>query len=137
MTPKLKIVLAIVLGFVVWFVVATIANLLVRAGLSGYAEAEAATRFTLPMLLARLAVGVVSSVAAGLACALVARRAFVAAKILAVVIVVFFIPVHYSLWERFPLWYHAIFLISLAPLVMAGAWCGRLIAGGAPNPLHR
>jgi hypothetical protein len=120
--PKpIKLVLAVLIGFVVWFVVATIANMLIRASLPGYAEAELATRFTLPMLLARLAVGAISSVAAGLACALAARSISVAIKVLAAALVLFFVPVHYSLWTQFPLWYHAVFLVSLAPLVLVGA----------------
>ncbi|MFZ3323636.1 MAG: hypothetical protein WA190_14790 [Usitatibacter sp.] len=122
MPKPVKVILAVLSGFIVWFVAATIINLLVRALLPGYAEAEHTMQFTLPMLLARLAMGAVSSVVAGLACALVARADFLAVKILAVVLVLFFLPVHYSLWAQFPPWYHAIFLISLAPLVLAGDW---------------
>jgi hypothetical protein len=129
--PKIKIALAVLLGFAVWFVVATVANLLIRASLSGYAEAELAARFTLPMLLARLAAGAVSSVVAGLACALVARPTLAAVKVLAVALVLLFIPVHYSLWAQFPLWYHAVFLVSLAPLVLVGAWVARFLTEGA------
>lgn len=121
MPRPVKLVLAVLIGFAVWFVVATIANMLIRASLPGYAEAELATRFTLSMLLARLAVGAVNSVAAGLACALSARSIPVAIKVLAAALVLFFVPVHYSLWTQFPLWYHALFLISLAPLVLVGA----------------
>jgi len=121
MPKPIKFVLAVLIGFVVWFVVATIANMLIRASVPGYAEAELATRFTLPMLLARLVVGAVSSVAAGLACALFARSILGAVKVLAAALVLFFVPVHYSLWTQFPLWYHAVFLVSLAPLVLVGA----------------
>ena len=132
--PKpIKIVLVVLLGLVVWFVVATVANLLVRASLSGYAEAEHVARFTLPMLLARLAVGGVSSLAAGLACALSVRTTPAAANVFAVALVLFFVPVHYSLWAQFPFWYHLVFLVSLAPLVLVGAWVGRLFAGGVPG----
>ena len=131
MPKPLKIVLAVLLGFVVWFVVATVANLLTRASLAGYAEAELAARFTLPMLVARLAVGAVSSIAAGFACAWSARTAPAAVKVLAVALVLFFIPVHYSLWSQFPPWYHVIFLVSLAPLVLVGAWIARRFAGRA------
>lgn len=130
MPKPIKIVLAVLIGFVAWFVLATVANLLIRTSLSGYAEAELAARFTLPMLLARLAVGTVSSVAAGLACALSARPASAAVNVFAVALVLFFVPVHYSLWAQFPLWYHAVFLVSLAPLVLVGAWVARLFAGG-------
>ena len=130
MPKPLKIVLAVLIGLVVWFVAATVANVLLRASLPGYAEAELAARFTLPMLLARLVVGAVSSVAAGFACALFVRTVPVAVKAFAVVLVLFFVPVHYAVWARFPLWYHAIFLVSLAPLVLVGAWAARHSAGG-------
>ena len=36
-------------------------------------------------------------------------------------LVLFFVPVRYSLWAQFPLWYHAAFLLSLSPLVWLGA----------------
>jgi hypothetical protein len=124
-SKSIKIVLAVLVGFVVWFVVATVANLLTRASVAGYAEAETAAQFTLPMLLARLAVGGLSSVAAGFACALCARAIPTASKVLAVALVLFFVPVHYALWVQFPLWYHAVFLVSLAPLVLVGAVVGR------------
>jgi len=35
-----------------------------------------------------------------------------------------FLPVHYSLWNRFPIWYHLVFLISIIPLVLLGALMG-------------
>ena len=33
----------------------------------------------------------------------------------------FFAPFHYTIWEKFPVWYHAYFLISLiaVPLLVA------------------
>ena len=130
MPKSIKIALAVMIGFVVWFVAATVANLLIRKSLSGSAEAELASRFTLSMLLARLAVGAFSSVVAGLACALSARPNPVAVKVFAVALVLFFVPVHYSLWAQFPFWYHAVFLVSLAPLVLVGGWVARHSAWG-------
>ena len=44
-----------------------------------------------------------------------------AVYVCAVVLVLCFLPVHYSLWSKFPLWYHAAFLITLVPLVLSGA----------------
>src|SRR5262245_22239295 len=116
MPAAAKVFLGVLTGFVVWFVVATLGNLLVRAGLPGYSDAEPAMSFTLPMLFARLVVGAVATIAAGAVCALVARSNPTAIRLFAVVLVLFFIPVHYVLWERFPMWYHAAFLVSLAPL---------------------
>jgi hypothetical protein len=131
MSKPIKIALAVLLGLVVWFVVATVANLLLRAALTGYAEVERAMQFTLPMLLWRLVVGAVSSLAAGLACASVVRDLPAAARVLAIALVLLFIPVHYSLWAQFPFWYHAVFLLSLAPLVIVGAWLVRRRVGDA------
>ena len=113
-------VLAVVAGLLAWFVVATLANLVLRAALPGYAAVEKAMNFTLGMLVARLLVGALASVAAGAAAAL-ARHAPAARYALALVLVLFFIPVHINLWDRFPLWYHLAFLASLAPLALAGA----------------
>jgi uncharacterized protein (DUF983 family) len=31
-----------------------------------------------------------------------------------------FIPVHYSIWSHFPIWYHLTFLISLPVLSIVG-----------------
>jgi|KBSMisStaDraftv2_1062788.scaffolds.fasta_scaffold18958_1 hypothetical protein len=114
-------VLAVVAGLLAWFVVATLANLVLRAALPGYAAVEKAMNFTLGMLVARLLVGALASVAAGAAAAALARHAPAARYALALVLVLFFIPVHINLWDRFPLWYHLAFLASLAPLALAGA----------------
>jgi hypothetical protein len=32
-----------------------------------------------------------------------------------------FIPNHYLLWDKFPVWYHLTFLVSLLPLTLLGA----------------
>jgi hypothetical protein len=112
---------AIVVGVVAWFVVATIGNLLLRVMIPGYAAVEAAMTFTLPMQVSRLALGLVSSVCSGALCAAIARSNAWEVKVTALVMLALFIPVHYALRARFPLWYHAFFLITLAPAVMLGA----------------
>ena len=118
----IRLILAVVAGFVTWFVVVTAGNLAIRAAIPGYVEVERAMAFTLPMLFARLADGALSSIIAGIACAAAQGPARRAPAVLAIVLVLFFIPVHISLWDKFPLWYHATFLVSLALLVMLGAW---------------
>ena len=37
-----------------------------------------------------------------------------------VVLLAAFIPEHITLWEKFPVWYHLTFLLSLIPLTFAG-----------------
>ena len=125
MRKAIKILLGVSVGLVVWSVVATVGNFAIRGLVSGYAEAEPAMRFTLPMLLARLGLGAVSSLAAGFACAALVRLVPIAVKLLAGLVVLLFLPVHYSLWAQFPVWYHVMFLVSLAPLVLLGARLAR------------
>ena|ERR1700758_1180320 len=114
-------VCAVVVAVFVWFVVATIGNLALRVMIPGYAEVERAMSFTLPMQIARLALGLVSSLCAGAVCAAITRSKGLPVKVLAGIMVLLFLPVHYSLWAKFPVWYHAFFLITLAPAVMLGA----------------
>ena len=117
----LRVILAIVAGFVAWFVVATIGNVVIRALLAGYAEVEKAMTFSFAMLVARLALGAVSSVAAGFVCAAIAPRARAATYAMALVLLVLFVPIHVSLWDKFPIWYHVVFLGSLVLFVVLGA----------------
>ena len=44
-----------------------------------------------------------------------------AAKVLGIMLLAMFIPVHYGLWDKFPVWYHLTFLVSLLPLTLVGA----------------
>ena len=120
-----RAIAGVIVGIVVWIVVATVGNWLIRAALPGYTAVEASMAFTLPMLLARLVLGVVSSLCAGAVCALIAKSSKRAPIVAGVLLLVMFLPVHYMLWDTFPIWYHLFFLLSLAPAVWLGA---RLVA---------
>src|ERR1700730_6493831 len=71
-SDMVKATISVLVGFVIWLVAATLGNLLLRALIPTYIAAEAVMTFTLPMLLARLAVGFVSSLVAGFACSYIA-----------------------------------------------------------------
>jgi hypothetical protein len=122
--------IAVVIGVVTWVLAATLCNWALRAGMPGYAAAEPAMAFTLPMLFGRLAVGLVASLAAGVACGAVSRSRRRAGPILAVLMVLMFLPLHYKLWAVFPAWYHLFFLITLAPAVLAGVVLQRRSVSG-------
>jgi hypothetical protein len=109
-------------GLIAWFVVATIGNLGIRLSWPDYVAVEKAMAFTLPMLLSRLAVGALASLCAGALTAWIARANGSAVKGLGILLTVLFIPIHYNLWDKFPLWYHGAFLVSLFPLTMLGAF---------------
>ncbi len=117
----IKTIAGIAGGLIIWFIVATVVNLLFRASWPGYAEAEISMMFSLAMMAARLLLGALSSLCAGWAVAWITQGNGAAAKALGIVVTVLFVPVHYGLWNKFPVWYHAIFLASLFPFTLLGA----------------
>jgi hypothetical protein len=125
----LRVTLAVVAGFLVWFAVATVGNFGIRWLMPGYGEVEKAMEFSSAMLVARLVLGAAASLAAGAACFATARDKPVAVYLFAVLLLVLFVPVHIGLWPKFPVWYHILFLGSLFPLVALGARVSRRATG--------
>jgi len=117
----LRIAGGIVGGVIAWFVVATIGNLAIRLSWPEYVAVEKSMDFSLAVLVTRLALGAVCSLAAGATAAWIGRRHGAVVKGAGILLTLLFIPVHYNLWDRLPLWYHAVFLISLFPLTLLGA----------------
>jgi hypothetical protein len=103
-----------------WFFVATVLNLVLRALWPHYHEAETLFDFTLAMKLARLVLGAISSVGAGFLAAWVDKGRMKAAALTGIVLLALFIPGHFLLWDKFPIWYHLTFLVSLFPLTLLG-----------------
>src|SRR5260370_16808110 len=112
----IRSILAVIVGGITWFIVGSIGNWILRAALPGYSAVEVSMNF----MICRLVLGVLSSLCAGFVCATIARNT-VAPKVAGAVMVVLFLPVHYMLWVKFPMWYHLFFLISLAPALLIGA----------------
>jgi hypothetical protein len=127
----LRKTLAAIAGLIVWVLVVSAADRLLRAGWPAYSAALPDFAFTLPMQLARLAEGALASLAAGAAIARLGRPPGWAPLAAGAVLVAGFVPVHYQLWARFPVWYHLVFLGTLLPLVLAGARLARRPAGPA------
>src|SRR4029453_11081271 len=121
MMATVRAIAGVVGGLVAWMLIATIGNLGMRAVWPPYAESESTMTFTIAMLTVRLVLGAVSSLGAGMACAWITRRNGRAVSALAVILVVMFIPAHYRLWEKFPLWYHVVFFASLVVMAPLGA----------------
>jgi len=74
------------------------------------------------MLVGRLLLGAVSSLCGGLVAAWIASGNATTAKVLGIVLTLFFLPVHYGLLDRFPIWYHLIFLALLFPITLVGSF---------------
>jgi len=120
----IRSILAVIVGVFAWFVAATILNLVVREVIPGYSAAEESMTFSLAMMICRLVVGLGSSLASGFLTKFIARDMF-APAILAGLMVIMFVPIHYMLWDKFPVWYHLFFLITLGPAILLGSKLAR------------
>jgi len=123
-------ILAVVAGAVLWLVVVSLLDRVLRLGIPGYTEAEPTFAFTLGMMLARLGIAALSSLAAGAAAALIARSARRAPWITGALFLAMFVPEHVKLWQVLPVWYHLTFLLTLVPLFGAGGWLAQRLGGG-------
>lgn len=124
----LRIVAAVLAGVAAFFVVGSIAGLAMRRLWAAYEAARGGFAFTLPMLLARLGVGALATVAGGWAAARTAPAGARAALWFGIVLLLLFLPIHVRLYTKFALWYHAAFLVSLVPLALLGGALGRKTA---------
>jgi hypothetical protein len=111
----------IVAGLVAWAVIVTLLNFGLRAALPGYHAAEATLEFTLAMKIGRLTEAALTSLAAGALMSRIAPASRWAPWIAGLILLGVFVPEHIRLWDKFPVWYHLTFLITLAPLLALGA----------------
>jgi hypothetical protein len=126
----MRAALAVVAGLVVWGIVATGLDILLRYTLTGYASAEPQLNFTLGMMIARLALpGALPSLGAGFVSAWIAPGERRVVAVLTIILLAAFLPAHYRLWAKFPLWYHLTFLGSLVLLPWLGARLNAGLAG--------
>jgi hypothetical protein len=114
-------VLACFAGVLTWVVVASLIDRLLRATLTGYSVAERTEQYTLGMKWARLLMAFVTSLAAGAVTRRVAPAVRWTPWAVGCIALAIFVPLHISIWSRFPAWYHLTFLLSVLPAVLAGA----------------
>ena len=130
----LRVAMGVVAGLVAWVLIVTVLNWGLRLGLPGYVEAEPGMAFTLTMQIGRLTIGAITSVAAGALVHAIAPKSRWAVWIVGLILLALFVPEHIRLADKFPLWYHLTFLITLVPLVVLGSRI-RLPAKGEPAGL--
>ena len=116
---------ATVAGLVAWAIIITLLNFGLRAAIPGYHAAEATLQFTLAMKLGRLAEAALTSLAAGAIVGWTDPSKKYAPWLVGLIVLAMFLPVHVSLWSKFPVWYHLAFLVPLVPLVVLGGMMTR------------
>ena len=116
----LKGILGVVAGLVAFIAIATVGGLILRWSWPAYVSVAATMKFTLPMLITRLSIGAVATLAAGFVAAAIARRSKGVTLATGMILLLLFIPEHVLIWAKFPVWYHLTFLVSLVPLTYLG-----------------
>lgn len=109
----LRTILSAVAGVVVWIAVVSVMDIVMRQFWPDYAAVFKAMTFTLPMMIARLTESTVALVVAAAATARLSKGAMGASWLLAAILFLPFAWFHYTIWDKFPVWYHAFFLSSL------------------------
>ena len=112
---------AVIAGLITWILIATVLNLALRASWPHYHEAETSFNFTFAMKLARLVLGAAACLGAGFIATWIGKGRMRAATLTGIVLLCLFIPGHYRIWDKFPVWYHLTFLVSLLPVTLFGA----------------
>jgi hypothetical protein len=115
-----KAILGVVAGLVAFVMVAAVAGFIMRAAWPDYARVADAMTFTLPMMCARLLIGAAATFAAGFVTVFIAPPSRLVRLMPGILLLALFIPQHVMLWEKFPVWYHLMFLLSLMPLTYVG-----------------
>jgi hypothetical protein len=117
--------LGVIAGLAVWVIIVAAAGVIMRSAWPAYASVADAMTFTLPMMGARLAIGACATLAMGYSTTVVARGSTPATLLSGVVLLLAFIPEHITIWNKFPVWYHLTFLLSLVPLSYIGGTIAR------------
>ena len=125
-----RTVLGVIAGVVAWLVVVTVIDRTMRYFWPDYAAVFAAMTFTLPMMIARLAESTVALLIASLVTVRVVPASRVAPWAFAILMFVPFAYFHSTIWDKFPIWYHAFFLGSLivAPVLVGNLRSRKLAA---------
>ena len=115
-----KAILGVIVGLAVWIAIVAVAGVAMRAAWPEYAAVADAMTFALPMMLARLSIGALATLVAGLVTTAISPQSMLARLMPGLILLVAFIPQHVMLWNTFPIWYHLTFLLSIVPLTYLG-----------------
>ena len=128
---RLRLIAALLAGCATALAVAALEFSLLRAIWPAYVAAEPTKAYTLGMLWARLSIAAVLTAVAGGVATLVARDDGRAAWWLGVLFFLVSLPPHlYTVWNDYPAWYHAVYLLSLIPIA---GYSGRFVGAALPH----
>jgi hypothetical protein len=118
---RLRTIAALGMGCATALAIAAVLFSLLRAIWPAYVAAEPDRAYSLGMLFARLSIAAVIMIGAGCAATLVARDDGRTAWWLGALFLLLSLPSHlYTVWDEYPAWYHAVYLLALIPVTGYG-----------------
>lgn len=132
----LPVVTGVLAGGVAWIAIGLAGLFLLRTGWSDYAAAEPTKAYNFAMLLSRLALASVCSISSGFVAVTTAKDNRKAAWWLGALLLLGSMPLHlpisyFNVWADYPAWYHAVYLLSLMPLIGFGGYLAQSVLPGA------
>lgn len=128
-----RIILAVVVGFIVWSILWVGSDQVLRGASKEYGAHQYALEMAIDngtpfaadnsIMLIGIARSIIFSLMAGFLAAFIANENRKTTLILGVLILLIGLLVQGMLWNYYPVWYHAVFLILLIPMIVIG---GRL-----------
>ena len=131
MGTVVRTIIGIVIEVASWFALTLIFGVIANLAWPEFAAANHAFNttqtvlFDQSMLITRLSIGALGSIIAAWLAALTVRDNRIAPLAGGIVLLAIFVPIHLSIWDKFPLWYHLTFLTSLPVLAFLGGKLAR------------
>ena len=118
-----KIPVGAAMNFVAWVALGTLILIAVRIMWPEYAAAEPTRAYDLAMMVMRLSVSSIALIGAAYIAATTVRENRISPIAGALLMLALFVPYHINIWDKYPVWYHLTFLVSIPVLALLG---GRL-----------
>lgn len=121
-----KIPVGALINAITWIALLTLVIIPVRLAWPEYAAAEPAREYTLTMMVMRLSLSAVASLAGGWLAGLSVRESRFVPLAGGLLLLAMSIPWHIDIWDKYPVWYHLTFLTSLPILAFIGGRLAKL-----------
>jgi hypothetical protein len=128
---RLRMIAGLLVGCATAVAIARVGFQVLRVLWPDYAAAEPDKAYTLGMLFARLCIAALLTSGAACAATFVARDHGRTAWWLGALFVLLSLPSHlHYVWDDYPVWYHAVYLLSLVPIA---GYSGMFLAAALPT----
>ena len=110
--------MGILAGLASYAIIGSLGLYLLKIGWADYAIASKDKSYTLAMLLSRLLVGILASIAAGISAAKISNDNVKSAWFVGAIVFCWAAYIHiFEVWTDYPIWYHLAYLLPIIPII--------------------